>query len=147
MVSFLNRVHKNPRAPLVGGGLICKWAFMKVKEVTRWSNQMKVWLPPKVKAIHLAYISPSSILALAWPFHFTIWSVCTMHLPFYFYFFPLLLGSHSSLTFPSTFLIHIWSYNFTLHMLHRLNQTFDFFLYLYTYSLKKTHATCDYLLP
>ena len=60
MVSFLNRVYKNPRAPLVGGGLICKWGFMKVnKEVTRWSNQMKVWLPPKVKAIHLAYISPS----------------------------------------------------------------------------------------
>ena len=70
-----------------------------------------------------------------------------MHLPFYFFFCPLLSGSHSSLTFPSTFLIHICSYKFTLHMLHRLNQTFDFFPLPLHLLMEKFHATCAYHLP
>ena len=33
IASFLNRAHKVPRPPFVGGGFTCKWLLVKVKEV------------------------------------------------------------------------------------------------------------------
>ena len=64
IASFLNRAHKNPRPPFVRGRLNCKWHLLQVKEVRSWPNQMQVWLPPKVKTPHLAYLSPS---LSSWP--------------------------------------------------------------------------------
>ena len=55
---FLNRAHKVPRPPFVGGGFTCKWLLMKVKEVRSWPNQMKVCGSPKSEDTSLCLPHP-----------------------------------------------------------------------------------------
>ena len=129
---------------------------MKVKEVTRWSNQMKVWLPPKVKAIHLAYISPSLSNWMHWEkvverenASWTLASSLTFALSICFTFTIYLTFHFTFALYCSTHVILIPIYTLSLHSLgiyfhcklwlfHKYNSTLDFCTHLLLILWKKS---------